>query len=170
MDSMNLPGILTPDLGLLFWMLLAFLVVLGVLAKFGFPAIVGMVEKRKMFIDESLKNAHEAAERLANIQQESEEIVSKAREQQANIIKDAANTRDAILEDAKAKAKAEAENILNEAKQQIENEKQVAIKEIKSQVAHLSVEIAEKVIRKDLQNDSQQMQLIGRMLEEIESE
>jgi F-type H+-transporting ATPase subunit b len=170
MDSMNLPGILTPDLGLLFWMLIAFLVVFGILAKFGFPAIVGMVEKRKMFIEESLKNAHEAAERLANIQQESEEIVSKAREQQAKIIKDAANTRDAILEDAKTKAKAEADDILNEAKLQIENEKQVAIREIKSQVAQLSVDIAEKVIRKDLHNDSQQMQLIDRMLEEIKSE
>ena len=68
----NLPSILTPDLGLLFWMLLAFLVVFGVLAKFGFPAIVGMVEERKKFIDESLKSAHEAAERLTNIQQESE--------------------------------------------------------------------------------------------------
>ena len=75
----NLPSILTPDLGLLFWMLLAFLVVFGVLAKFGFPAIVGMVEERKKFIDESLKSAHEAAERLTNIQQESEAIVQQAR-------------------------------------------------------------------------------------------
>ena len=79
----NLPSILTPDLGLLFWMLLAFLVVFGVLAKFGFPAIVGMVEERKKFIDESLKRAHEAAERLTNIQQESEAIVQQARVQQA---------------------------------------------------------------------------------------
>ena len=86
MDSLNLPAILTPDLGLLFWMLLAFLVVFGVLAKFGFPAIIGMVEERKKFIDESLKNAHEAAERLANIQQESEAIVQQARVQQADII------------------------------------------------------------------------------------
>ena len=64
----NLPSILTPDLGLLFWMLLAFLVVFFVVAKFGFPAIIGMVEDRKRYIDESLQKAHEASERLANIQ------------------------------------------------------------------------------------------------------
>lgn len=170
MESINLPAILTPDLGLLFWMLIAFVVVFGVLAKFGFPVIVGMVEKRKLFIDESLRKAHEAAERLSNIQLESENLVQQAREHQSNIIKDATNTRDAILEEAKAKAKSEAENILNEAKLQIENEKQIAIREIKSQVAQLSVEIAEKVIRKDLNNDASQMQLIDRMLEEIKTE
>ena len=170
MESINLPAILTPDLGLLFWMLIAFVVVFGVLAKFGFPVIVGMVEKRKLFIDESLRKAHEAAERLSNIQLESENLVQQAREHQSNIIKDATNTRDAILEEAKAKAKSEAENILNEAKLQIENEKQIAIREIKSQVAQLSVEIAQKVIRKDLNNDASQMQLIDRMLEEIKTE
>lgn len=170
MESINLPAILTPDLGLLFWMLIAFLVVFGVLAKFGFPVIVGMVEKRKLFIDDSLKKAHEAAERLSNIQLESENIVQQAREQQSNIIKEATNTRDAILEEAKIKAKSEAESILNDAKLQIENEKQIAIREIKSQVAQLSVEIAEKVIRKNLHNDALQMQLIDRMLEEVKSE
>ena len=167
MGSMNLPAILTPDAGLLFWMLIAFLVVFAVLAKFGFPVIVGMVEKRKLFIDESLKNAHEAAERLSNIQAESEEIIAKAREQQASILKDAANTRDEIIEEAKVKAKSEADNILSEAKLQIENEKQVAIREIKSQVARLSVDIAEKVVRQNLHDDDRQMQLIDRMLEEV---
>ena len=152
----NLPSILTPDLGLLFWMLLAFLVVFGVLAKFGFPAIVGMVEERKKFIDESLKNAHEAAERLANIQQESEAMVQQAREQQSAIIKDAGAVRDAII--------AEAQNL------QIEREKQAAIRDIRAQVAQLSVQIAEKVVRTNLSSDAQQMQLIDRMLDEVQVE
>ena len=69
MDFTQLPSILTPDLGLLFWMLLAFLVVFGVLAKFGFPVITKMVEERKQFIDDSLRKAHEASERLENIKQ-----------------------------------------------------------------------------------------------------
>lgn len=170
MDSMNLPAILTPDLGLLFWMLIAFIIVFAVLAKFGFPVIVGMVEKRKLFIEESLKKAHEAAERLSNIQKESEDIVAKAHEQQAKIIKEASSTREAILEEAKAKAKLEAESIISEAKLQIEYEKQIAIREIKAQVAQLSVEIAEKVIRKQLDSDSDHMQLIERMLEDVKSE
>ena len=79
-----MPSILTPDLGLLFWMLLAFLVVFFVLAKFGFPAITVMVEKRKNYIDESLKKAHEASLKLENIKQESEAILQEAREKQAS--------------------------------------------------------------------------------------
>ena len=85
----NLPSILTPDLGLLFWMLLAFLVVFFVVAKFGFPVIIGMVENRKQYIDESLKKAHEASERLANIQKEGETMLQEARQKQAQILKEA---------------------------------------------------------------------------------
>ena len=166
----NLPSILTPDLGLLFWMLIAFLVVFGVLAKFGFPAIVGMVEERKKFIDESLKNAHEAAEKLANIQQESEAMVQQAREQQSAIIKDAGAVRDAIIAEAQNKAKAEATRIIEEAQHQIEREKQAAIRDIRAQVAQLSVQIAEKVVRTNLSSDAQQMQLIDRMLDEVQVE
>ena len=95
MDFDKLPSILTPDLGLLFWMLLAFLVVFFVLAKFGFPAIVGMVDKRKKYIDESLDKAQKAAAKLENIKQESEAILQEAREKQATILKEAADTREA---------------------------------------------------------------------------
>jgi F-type H+-transporting ATPase subunit b len=80
MDSINLPSILTPDFGLFFWMFVAFLVVFLLLAKFGFPVITGMVEERKNFIDESLRKAHEAQERLANIEKEGESILQEARE------------------------------------------------------------------------------------------
>jgi len=170
MDSLNLPAILTPDFGLLFWMLIAFVLVFGILAKFGFPVITGMVDKRKKFIDESLKNAHEAAERLANIQQESEAIVQKAREEQAQIIKDAATTRDAIIAEAQTKAKAESTRITTEAHAQIESEKQAAIRDIRAQVAQLSVQIAEKVVRQNLSSDAAQMQLIDRMLDEVQGD
>ena len=151
-------------------MLLAFLVVFGVLAKFGLPAIVGMVEERRKFIDEGLQNAHEAAERLANIQQESEALVQKAREQQATILKEAGAARDAIISEAQNKAKAEATRIIDEAHLNIEREKQAAIRDIRAQVAQLSVQIAEKVVRNNLQSDAQQMQLINRMLDEVQVE
>ena len=100
MDFSKLPAILTPDLGLLFWMLLAFAVVFFVLAKYGFPAIVGMVEERNRSIEDSLKKAHEAQERLANIEKEGESILQEARAKQAQILKEAAETRDAIVEQA----------------------------------------------------------------------
>ena len=170
MDSLNLPAILTPDFGLLFWMLIAFVLVFALLAKFGFPVITGMVDERKKFIDESLRKAHEAAEKLANIQQESEAMVQQAREQQSAIIKDAGTVRDAIIAEAQNKAKAEAARIMEEANLQIEREKQAAIRDIRAQVAQLSVQIAEKVVRTNLSSDAQQMQLIDRMLDEVQVE
>lgn len=163
---MNLPAILTPDFGLFFWMLVAFLVVFLILAKFGFPVITGMVEERKNFIDESLRKAHEAQERLANIEKEGESILQEAREKQALILKEAAESRDAIVEQAQQKARTEGARLLEEAKAAIEQEKKAAIADIRQQVAALSVEIAEKVLRQNLRDDKSQMDLIDRMLDD----
>ncbi len=167
---MNLPAILTPDFGLFFWMLVAFLVVFLILAKFGFPVITGMVEERKNFIDESLRKAHEAQERLANIEKEGESILQEAREKQALILKEAAESRDAIVEQAQQKARTEGARLLEEAKAAIEQEKKAAIADIRQQVAALSVEIAEKVLRQNLRDDKSQMDLIDRMLDEVSTE
>ena len=131
MDFTQLPAILTPDLGLLFWMLLSFLVVFVVLAKFGFPAIVNMVDERNKYIDDSLRKAHEAQERLANIEKEGESILQEAREKQAQILKEAAESRDAIVEQAQQKARAEGARLLDEAKVSIEQEKKAAIADIR---------------------------------------
>ena len=163
----NLPSILTPDIGLLFWMFLAFVVVFFILAKYGFSAIIDMVENRKKYIDESLRKAHEASERLENIQQEGETILQEAREKQAFIMKEAAETRDAIVEKAQEKARDESARLLADAKKQIEIEKQNAIRDIRSQVAELSVQIAEKVLRERLSSDEQQMEMIDRLLDEV---
>ena len=162
----NLPSILTPDLGLLFWMLLAFLVVFICLARFGFPVIIKMVDERKQYIDESLNKAHEASERLANIKQEGETLLQEAREQQAKIMKEA-TTRDAIIEQAQDKAREESTRIISEAKKQIEVEKQSAIRDIRSQVAELSIQVAEKILREKLSNDKAQMDMIDRLLDEV---
>ena len=163
----NLPSILTPDLGLLFWMLLAFLVVFFVVAKYGFPAIIGMVEDRKRYIDESLQKAHEASERLANIQKEGESMLQEARQKQAQILKEAADTRDAIVAQAQEKAREEGNRLIAEAKGEIESQKQAAISEIRAQVAELSVKVAEKILRKELASDAAQMETIDRLLDEV---
>ena len=169
MDFTKLPSILTPDLGLLFWMLIAFLVVFFVLAKYGFPAIINMVDERKRYIDESLQKAHEASERLENIKQEGEAILQEAREKQAQMLKEAAETRDAIVEKAQEKAREESARMLNDAKVEIEQQKQAAIDDIREQVATLSVEIAEKVLKQNLKDDKSQMDLIDRMLDDVSS-
>ena len=151
-------------------MTVVFLVVLFVLWKWGFPVIVKMVDERKAFIDESLKKAHEANERLANIQKEGESILQEARAKQAQILKEAAETRDAIVEKAQDKAKAEGARLLEEARAAIEQEKKAAIADIRQQVATLSVEIAEKVLRQNLKDDKAQMDLIDRMLDDVSAE
>ena len=160
-------SLITPGFGLLFWMTVVFLVVLFILWKWGFPVIVKMELDRKDYIDSSLKKAHEANERLANIQKEGESILQEAREKQALILKEAAETRDVIVEKAQEKARAEGARLLEDAKATIEQEKKAAIADIRKQVATLSVEIAEKVLRKNLQGDQAQMDLIDRMLDDV---
>lgn len=167
MQSLNLPSILTPDFGLLFWMFVAFLVVFLLLAKFGFPIIVKMVEERKSFIDESLKNAREANEKLANIKSEGDAILREAREQQAKILKEAMAARDSILNEAKERAQQEGHKLLEEAKAQILVEKENALRDIRNQVGELSMGIASKVVRRNLDNDKEQALFIERMLDEL---
>jgi F-type H+-transporting ATPase subunit b len=126
-----------------------------------------MVKERQAFIDESLKKAHEANERLANIQKEGESILQEAREKQAQILKEAAATRDAIVEQAQTRARSEGARLLDEAKAAIEQEKKAAIADIRQQVATLSVQIAEKVLKQNLKDDKAQMDLIDRMLNDV---
>ena len=168
MESLNLPSILTPDFGLLFWMLVAFIIVLIILSKFGFPAITNMVEQRKNFIDESLKNARAANEKLAGIQSESERVLREAREKQAEILKDAVATRRAVVKEAQSEAGTEGAKILEEAKAQIQVEKANALQDIRSQVADLSIQIAEKIVRQKIEKDNAQESFINGILDDVE--
>lgn len=162
----NLPSILSPDLGLLFWMLLAFAIVFFVVGKYGFPVIVKMVEDRKRYIDESLSAARQANAKLANIQAEGDALLREARERQAEILKGAMQTRDNILSEAKEKADIEGAKLLLAAKEQINAERENALREIRATVAELSVGIAEKVMLRELQSDKEQEKFIQRLLDE----
>lgn len=159
--------LLMPSTGLLFWMTIVFLIVLAILWKFGFPAITNMVKERKAFIDDSLRKAHEANEKLANIQKEGESILQEAREKQAVVLKEATATREAIIAKAEAQAKERGSQLINDAKAEIEQEKQQAIRDIRAQVAELSVKIAEKIVREKLSSDDKQMDLINKLLDEV---
>uniref|UniRef100_UPI003FEEC61E F0F1 ATP synthase subunit B n=1 Tax=Prevotella sp. TaxID=59823 RepID=UPI003FEEC61E len=159
--------LLIPSTGLLFWMTIVFLIVLAVLWKWGFPAITKMVKERKDYIDDSLRKAHEANEKLANIQKEGESILQEAREKQAAVLKEATATRDAIIAKAENQAKDRGAQLINDAKAEIEQEKQQAIREIRGQVAELSVKIAEKIIKQQLATDDKQMELINKILDEV---
>lgn len=159
--------LLTPDFGTFFWMLVSFIIVFVILAKFGFPALVNMVNERKQYIDDSLKSAREANEKLSHIKEESESILVEARKEQARILKEAMDTRNKIVNEAKDKAKAEGGRLLEEARKQIQKEKDDAIRDIRKQVAELSVEVAEKVLRKQLSSEVEQNGMIERMLDEV---
>ena len=156
-----------PSTGLLFWMTVVFLIVLAILWKWGFPVITKMVRDRQAYINDSLRKAHEANEKLANIQKEGESILQEAREKQAAVLKEATAARDAIVAKAAEQAKERGAQLLNDAKAEIEQEKQQAIREIRAQVAELSVKIAEKIVRDKLSSDDKQMELIDKLLDEV---
>lgn len=162
-------SLLTPEIGLLFWMIVAFGVVFFVLAKFGFPIITQMVDNRKKYIDESLDAARQANEKLAKIQEESAAMLKQAQEKQSQILAEAMEMRKQIVEKAQAEATTAGQKILEEAKQQIQVEKEDAIRDIRRQVGELSVQVAEKVLRQSLATDKDQMAMIDRMLDELET-
>lgn len=162
-------SLITPDFGLIVWMTVIFAIVFFLLAKFGFPLITSMVHERADRINESIRLAKEAEERLKNLEEEQKMMMEDARKQQAAILQEAARSRDAILAGAREKAQDETTKMIEHAKVQIEAERESAIREIRSQVALLSVNVAEKVIRRDLENPEAQMKLIDSLLDEVSS-
>lgn len=160
-------SLLLPDSGLLFWMLLSFGTVFIILARYGFPIITKMVEKREHYIEHSMKAAEEANIRLSKIKEESDAILANADKEQGRIMREAMQQRDKIILEARKEAEIAAKKELDEVKNQIQLEKEEAIRDIRRQVALLSVDIAEKVIRKKLEKEEEQMGMIDRMLEEV---
>lgn len=158
--------LLQPEAGLLFWMFLSFGIVFAVLAKFGFPIITKMVEDRNAYIEKSLDAAKEANKQLAHIKEQSEAILASAREEQVKILKDAESTRTRIVNESKELARAEGLKELAELRKQMKLEKEDAIKDIRRQVADLSVDIAEKIIRNNLNSNTEQMAMIDRLIDE----
>jgi len=162
-------SLLIPESGLFIWMLLAFGIVLFVLWKFGWPIFTKMLDDRAKYIDESIAKAKLANDELANIQAKTAAMLKEAQEQQSKILAEAVETRNQIVEKAKSEATMAGQKILAEAKQQIEVEKEDAIRDIRRQVGLLSVEISEKVLRQSLKTDKDQMAMIDRMLDELQT-
>lgn len=160
-------SLLTPDSGLLFWMLISFGIVVFILAKFGFPVILKMVEERKNYIEESLLMAEKARTELDNVKNNAEKLIEQARLEHQEILNEASKLKDALIQDAKTKALIEADKIIENARMQIQGEKENAIREIRHQVAGLSVDIAEKVLRKKLNKDDEQLNMIQLLVDEI---
>ncbi len=159
-------SLITPDFGLLFWMVVIFGIVFFLLAKFGFPVITKAVQTRSDHIADSLKAADEAQARLAGLAEEQARMIEETRLEQSRILKEASESRERIIAQAKEEAAAEAAKLLDHAKVEIAAERESAIRDIRRQVAMISVEVAEKIVRKDLEGDAGQQGLIDRMVDE----
>ncbi|MBR6648673.1 MAG: F0F1 ATP synthase subunit B [Bacteroidaceae bacterium] len=161
---------LLPDAGLLFWMLVVFGIVFFILSRYGFPAIIDMVNERKKFIDESVQSAKEANEKLAAINAESQAILKSAHDEQARLLREAATMRDELIKEARERAEKEGEKMLAETRRVIEMEKEDAVRDIRRQVAILSVEIAQKILRRELSDDVKQESVIEQLINETISQ
>ncbi len=159
-------SLITPDFGLLFWMVIIFGAVFFVLAKFGFPMITKAVQQRSDHIADSLQAAQKAQDQLADMAQEQAQMIEETRLEQSRILKEASETRESIIAQAKEEASAEAAKLLEHAKVEIAAERESAIRDIRRQVAMISVEVAEKIVRKDLKEGDSQLAMIDRMVEE----
>ena len=161
-------SLVTPDFGLLFWMVVIFGIVFFLLAKFGFPVITKAVQSRSDHIADSLKAADEAHARLAGLADEQAKMIEETRLEQSRILKEASETREKIIAQAKEDAAAEAGKLLDHAKVEIAAERESAIRDIRRQVAMISVEVAEKIVRKDLDEGDGQLALLDRLVDEAE--
>lgn len=160
-------GLLTPDIGLLFWMLLAFSVVLIILKKFAWKPIMSALKEREKSIEGALKSAEKAKLEMAKMQADNEKILAEARLERDKLIKEARQMKEKIIEEAKTQAQSEGQKMIEAARQSINSEKKAAIKEIKDQVATLSVQIAEKLIKDKLTDNANQSDYIDQLLKDI---
>jgi F-type H+-transporting ATPase subunit b len=158
----------TPETGLICWMLVAFLIVFFVLAKYAWPFIIKGVEERKDFIDKSLEAAKVANERLEGIKEECDRLLSETHEEELRRLKNAGEMRNQIIAEAKAQAAAEAGKLIAEARTAIRKEKEMALRDIHREVVTLSIDIAEKILRKQLDDRPAQRELVNKLLEEAQ--
>lgn len=151
---------LSAGIGTALWTAIAFLTVLFLLRKFAWRPILASLQEREDFIDKSLKSAEEAKAQMSELKSENEKLLAEARQEREKILKEAREMKEKIISDAKASAAEEGNRLVANAKEEINKEKANAMSDIKRQVAALSLEIAEKVIRKEFDDKAQQEALV----------
>ena len=158
-------GLVTPGIGLIFWMTLSFLILLWILGKFAWKPILTMLKERETSIQEALDSAEKAKEEMKKIQAGHENLLKEAHEEGNKILIEARQIKDSIIEEARSKANEEGVRIIESARKSIEIEKVNAIKELKNQLATFSIEVAEKILEKELSKD--QKDLINKWVDEV---
>jgi F-type H+-transporting ATPase subunit b len=159
--------LLTPDLGLFVWNLIAFLIVFYILAKFAWKPILKSLKERETGIADSLATAEKVKQEMAQMKSENEALLTKAREERAAMLKEAKDIKDKIINDAKDAAKVEAAKIMTDAQASIEQQKMAALTDVKNQVGNLVIEVSEKVLRRELSNKGEQENFIKQLASEV---
>ncbi|MEX0987117.1 MAG: F0F1 ATP synthase subunit B [Bacteroidales bacterium] len=160
--------LVTPGIGMIFWTTVFFLILLLVLRKFAWPAILSAVNTRNESIRKALESAEKAREEMAQLKSDNEKILAEAKAERDAVMREARDVKDNIIAEAKEKAGEEAAKLLKNAKAAIQNEKLSAINEMKVEIATLSIEIAEKVLKQKLSDDKEQKELIGKLIDDID--
>ncbi len=160
----------TPDFGLVFWMFVSFAIVLFILWKWGWPAIIKGVESRADLIDKGVEYAKNAKEQLDHAREESEKYIAEARRQQADLLREADRMKSEIIEEARSEAQKEAKKVMDAAKVSIEQERKQAELQFRNEVSAFALDIASKVVREQMQDDKAQQQLVGKLLDEMENQ
>ena len=160
--------LVTPEIGLIFWTTIVFLLLLIVLKKYAWKPILAAVDERNKSIEDALKAADKAKKEMLALNTDNERILIEAKKERDALLKEGREIKDNIIAEAKDKAKIEADKILITAKEQINNEKMKAITELKNQVAEMSIDIAEKILKSELSDKNKQKELIAEALKSNE--
>ena len=158
----------TPDFGLIFWMFIAFLLLFLALMKCAWPVIIKSMEDRADLIDKGVEYAQNAKEQLDGARKEAAKYIAEAQKQQADILRDAAKIKTQIIDEARSQAALEAQKVMDAAKLSIEQSRKEAELQFKNEVGKFSIEIAEKMMRQQMSSDNAQVQLVNKLLDEIE--
>ncbi len=164
---MILGSLIEPGLGLIVWTTITFVLLIVILAKFAWKPILNAVKERETSIENALQSAEKAKLEMAELKAGNEKILNEARAERDALLKEARDLKEGIISEAKTKATKEAERILQGAREQIINEKNAAITDLKNQVATLSIDIAEKILKTELSNDEKQKALVGNLMKDL---
>ncbi len=160
--------LVTPGIGLIFWTTLFFLILLFILGKFAWPAILTAIKARNESIRQALDSAEKAKEEMAKLQADNKKILSEAKAERDAMMKEAKQLKDKLIADAKEQASEEARKLVANARESIQAEKKAAINDLKVQVANLSLDIAEKILKKKLEDSKAQNELINTLIKEAD--
>jgi F-type H+-transporting ATPase subunit b len=159
--------LVSPGLGLIFWMVLAFGTLLFILKKFAWTPILESLKEREQSIDDALHAADKARQEMVELKFSNEQMMAEAKEERDELMRQTRIQRDKLIEDAKTKAGQEAERIVQSAREAIENERMAAVVELRNQIARLSIEIAEKLLERELDNHDKQAEYANQLIEKI---